>query len=98
MKVEFLAAAESDLADATSYYNEQSEGLGYEFVAEVKETIGRIIQFPDAWQPVSRRARRCRMKRFPYGVVYQLRGDLVLVVAVMHLRRHPDSWKRRLQS
>ncbi len=96
MKAEILAAAEADLSDAVSYYNEQSEGLGYEFAAEIKQTLGRILQFPDAWQSLSLRTRRCRTKRFPYGVVYQLRSDVVLVVAIMHLRQHPDSWKRRL--
>lgn len=96
MKVEILAAAETDLADAVSYYNEQSEGLGYEFAAEVKQTIGRVLLFPDAWHPLSRRTRRCRTRRFPYGVLYQIRSDMILVVAIMHLRRHPDSWKQRL--
>jgi plasmid stabilization system protein ParE len=96
MKAEILAAAEADLADAVSYYNQQSEGLGYEFAAEIKQTLGRILQFPDAWHPVSLRTRRCRTKRFPHGVVYQVRGDVVLVVAIMHLRQHPDCWRRRL--
>ena len=96
MKTEFLAAAEAELAEAVAYYNEQSEGLCYEFAAEVKLTLARIIQFPDAWAKLSPRTRRCRTKRFPYGLVYQVRGDLLLIVAVMHLRRHPDFWKSRL--
>ena len=96
MKVEFLAAAESELAGAVAWYNEQSEGLGYEFAAEVKLTIARIIQFPDAWPRLSPRTRRCRTKRFSYGLVYQVRGDLLLIVAVMHLRRHPAAWRSRL--
>jgi plasmid stabilization system protein ParE len=96
MKAELLAAAEAELFDAVLYYNQQSEGLGYEFVAEVKQTLGRILRFPDAWHRLSERTRRCRTNRFPYGVVYQRRGDLVLVVAVMHLSRNPDSWKARL--
>jgi plasmid stabilization system protein ParE len=96
MKAEILAAAEADLADAVAYYNDQSEGLGYELAAEVKQTLARIVQFPDAWHPLSPRTRRSRTKRFPYGVVYQVRSDLVLVVAIMHLRQHPDSWKQRL--
>ena len=96
MRVGFLAAADAELFEAVSYYNEESEGLGYEFAAEVKQTIGRIVRFPDAWPKLSVRTRRCRTKRFPYGVVYQVRGDLILVIAVMHFRRHPDSWRSRL--
>jgi plasmid stabilization system protein ParE len=98
MKIEILAATETELTDAVSYYNEQSEGLGYEFAAEIKQTITRIIQYPDAWTQLSARTRRCRTKRFPYAVIYQIRGDVILIVAIMHLRRHPDTWKSRLTS
>jgi hypothetical protein len=96
MRIEILSAAEDELVDAISYYNEQSEGLGYEFAAEIKQTFARILQFPDAWFPLSVRTRRCRTKRFPYGVIYQVRIDVILIVAIMHMRRHPDSWKKRL--
>ena len=53
MRVEILSAAETELTDAVSYYNGQSEGLGYEFAAEIKQTIARILQFPDAWTQLS---------------------------------------------
>ena len=49
MRVEFLDAAEAEPAEAISYLNDQSEGLGFEFAAEVKRTIMRIVYFPDAW-------------------------------------------------
>jgi hypothetical protein len=48
MKIEFLPPARAELTDAISYYNTQSEGLGYEFAAEVKRTLERIVQYPDA--------------------------------------------------
>ncbi|MFC1672102.1 type II toxin-antitoxin system RelE/ParE family toxin [Planctomycetota bacterium] len=96
MNVDSLGPAKVELAEAVAYYNLQSEGLGYEFAAEVKRTIGRIVEYPNAWSPLSRRTRRCRTNRFPYGVVYQVRGDDILIVAIMHLHRHPESWKSRL--
>ena len=73
MKVELLAAAEAELAEAVLHYNDQSEGLGYEFAAEVKRTIARIIRFPDAWPTLSARTRRCLTRRFPYGLVSSAR-------------------------
>jgi len=69
MIVDFLQPAEAELADAVTYYNQQSEGLGYEFAAEVKRTLGRIIQYPDAWSALSARTRRCRTNRFAYGLI-----------------------------
>ena len=96
MKVDFLLIAEIELKSAIDYYNEQSEGLGFELAYEVQKTIERIIQFPDAWPKVSKRTRRCRCKRFPYGVIYQIREDLILIIAVMHLHKKPGYWKDKI--
>ena len=96
MKVEFLEPAKKELAEAIAWYNRESEGLGYRFAVEVRRTLSRILQHPQAWPMISRRTRRCRTSGFPYGVIYQIRDDTILIVAVMHLHRHPDSWKSRL--
>ena len=98
MRVEFLDPAKRELREAVAYYNEQSEGLGYRFAAEVRRTVSRIVQHPQAWTPISERTRRCRTSGFPYGIIYQAREDMILIVAVMHLHRHPDSWRARLPS
>ena len=97
MKVEFLDPARAELVEAISFYNSESEGLGYEFAAEVKRTIERIIQLPKAWAPLSKRTRRCRTNRFPYGIIYQVSQDKILIVAVMHLHRQPRSWQSRIK-
>jgi plasmid stabilization system protein ParE len=98
MRIEFLDPAKKELAGAIAYYNRESEGLGYRFAGEVRRTLSRILQYPQAWPPISERTRRCRTSGFPYGVIYQMRENVILVVAVMHLHRHPDSWKARLRS
>ena len=97
MEIIFLPPAKAELTDATSYYNMHSEGLGYEFAAEVKRTLERIVQYPGAWFKLSKRTRRCRTNRFPYGVIYQMRKETLLIVAVMHLSREPEAWKSRLK-
>ena len=96
MEIDFLAPAEAEFVDAVVYYNMQSEGLGFEFAAEIKRTIERIIQYPEAWPRLSKRTRRCRTNRFPYGVIYQLREEKLLIIGVMHLGRDPQIWKSRL--
>ncbi len=77
MDVEFLDPAETELIEAVTHYNGESEGLGYEFAAEVNRTIGRILAHPNAWTPLSKRTRRCRTNRFPYAVLYQARGEMM---------------------
>ncbi len=98
MTLEFLVPAEDEFTDTISYYNKQSEGLGFEFASEVKKTLERIVQFPEAWHNLSKRTRRCRTNRFPYGVIYQVRTEIILIAAIMHLSRDPEIWKARLKN
>ncbi len=96
MMVDFLLPAEDEFAEAIAYYSLQREGLGLEFAAEVNRGLARILQHPSAWTPLSSRTRRCRLNRFPYALIYQVRDDMILIVSVQNLHRHPDSWRDRL--
>ena len=97
MRVRFLAAASEEFSNAVSYYDAQKEELGDEFAEEVWRTISRIVSHPLTWQQLSTRTRRCLTRKFPYAVIYQPRPDSILIIAVMHLRRHPDSWRGRVK-
>ena len=96
MRVEFLDVAKTELREAIAFYEGRRPRLGAEFATEVKMSLERIVQFPEAWTMLSKRTRRCRTKRFPYGVIYQIREDFILIVAIMHLHREPDSWRDRV--
>lgn len=72
-------------------------GWGLIFLEEVDAAVQRILGFPDAWTPLSQRTRRCLVNRFPYGVIYQIKTDGILIVAVSHLHREPNYWKNRLE-
>lgn len=96
MKINFLEIAQMELDDATEYYNYEVPGLGDAFLAEVLKTLDRIGRFPEAWHPCSKRTRRCQTRRFPYGIVYQIREKEILVVAVANLHRKPGYWMDRI--
>ncbi len=95
--IELLSAAENDLTESISYYNQQQKNLGYEFLDETKRTLLRILDFPNAWPKLSRNTRRIQVNRFPYGIVYHNRPGKILVVAVMNLYSEPNSWKERIK-
>jgi plasmid stabilization system protein ParE len=95
MTIRIQEEAQQDLEGTVDYYNRDCPGLGYEFADEIYRTIDRIEDNPKAWQPLSIRSRRCLTHRFPYAVIYQLYPELILVIAVMHLHRHPNTWKGR---
>ncbi|MFH1561976.1 MAG: type II toxin-antitoxin system RelE/ParE family toxin [Nitrospirota bacterium] len=98
MKYRFHPSARVELNDSIDYYEDCRLGLGIEFAEEVYSTIQRIIQFPEAWSQLSPNSRRCLTNRFPYGIVYQVLENKILIVAVMQLNRKPDYWKNRVSS
>jgi plasmid stabilization system protein ParE len=97
VNVRVLEIAQRELDEAVSYYNGQVAGLGSAFLLEVIAAIERIRQFPDAWHPLGEDVRRCRLRRFPYGLIYHADESGVVVVAVSHTHRRPDYWRDRLK-
>jgi hypothetical protein len=95
MKIHILSCAEEEFIEAVEYYNEQCPGLGYEFAAEVHRTFERLRRFPEAWPVFSKQSHRCLLDRFPYGVLYRMEKDTILVGAIMHLNRDPKRWVNR---
>lgn len=91
----FSAEAEDELLRSIRYYEQERPGLGDDFLAEVQSLILRLLDFPDSGTPVFRDVRRARIHRFPYDLVYRIRQDLLIIVAVMHQRREPGYWKNR---
>ena len=94
MKYQFHPEAEVELNEAVDYYDRCQRGLGLEFAKEVYTTIETICSFPLAWTPLSKNTRRCQTKRFPFGVIYQIKGKEIIIVAIMQLNRKPEYWKK----
>ena len=95
MKYIFHEKAEIDFLSAIEYYEKCQPGLGNKFSKEVYATIKRIYQHPYAWSKIDSKTRRCLTTRFPYGVLYRIVEDQILIMAIMHLHRMPEFWKGR---
>ena len=96
MSVRLLPAAQAELDEAIQWYAQQAPGLGDSFLVEFLRTIQLIARHPLGWHPLSKNTRRCRLRRFPYGVIYSLDEEGVLVLAVAHLHRRPAYWQSRM--
>ncbi|WFP49860.1 type II toxin-antitoxin system RelE/ParE family toxin [Methylomonas sp. EFPC3] len=96
MNVEFLAAAETELDQAYQWYEQQQSGLGKQYLSEFDAAIRRITAFPKSYVLIDTEIRRCLIKRFPYGVLYGIDRQSIIVVAVAHLHRKPDYWLARI--
>ena len=93
--VEFHPEAESEFLSAARYYEDQAANLGLDFAAAVQLTCSRIVEYPESGRRFGHRLRRVLVTRFPYGLLYRVEPQRVLILAVAHLRRRPGYWRSR---
>jgi len=97
MKVRFLSPARQELDDAVTWYDQQAEGLGKEFLDELDRVIRRVVTYPFSAMEIESGLRRSLLARFPYGLIFGQDGDAIVIVAVAHLHREPRYWADRLK-
>jgi plasmid stabilization system protein ParE len=97
MNVRFLVPARQELDDAVSWYDQQADGLGKEFLDELDRVIRRVVAYPLSAIEIEPGLRRGLLARFPYGIIFGLDGDTLVVVAVAHLHREPRYWADRVK-
>lgn len=95
MRFYFHPEAEEELDKAVAYYEECHPGLGLEFAKEVYTAIARIMIYPQACTPMTKRTRRSLINRFPFGLIYRMESDTLQIIAVANLHRRPGYWKKR---
>ena len=95
-RVNIREDAEADIEEAAVWYEQQYEGLGVEFLDEVLFSLETITDNPYLFAEIHRQTRRVMINRFPFGIYYRIKGELVIVVAVMHGSRDPKLWRQRI--
>ena len=93
--VKFQPDAETDVADAAAWYENQRKGLGAEFLDEILSTCDVLSENAELFPVVHRNTRRAVIKKFPFGIYYRAENDFVSIIAVMHGSRDPNNWKDR---
>ena len=91
----FRKAARLEFDEAVSWYEAQRAGLGSEFVSEIDRAVHRACETPLQFPIVLRDVRQIRASRFPYSVLFRLKHDRLVVLAVFHARRDPQVWRER---
>jgi plasmid stabilization system protein ParE len=91
----FRPEAETELLDARAWYEAERVALGAVFAAAVETTVTAILHNPLAYPRVKGDTRRALIRRFPYAVYFRPTEDEIIVLAVMHGRRHPRNWRSR---
>jgi plasmid stabilization system protein ParE len=92
----FLPDAKEEMFDAALTYEEEQTGLGRRFRDEVDAVVNSILGNPLLWRERRGGYRRVNFPIFPYHIVYIVRAQTIIIVAVAHGSRQPEYWKQRL--
>lgn len=88
--------ADRELTEGAVYYTrEGGADVARAFVTEFERVIELLSVHPELGAPWGRGWRRFPIRRFPYSVVYYLRGEDVRVIALAHHKCKPGYWSGR---
>jgi toxin ParE1/3/4 len=92
-QVIFEAAAQAEVAQAFAWHEQASCGLGGDFLRMLAAVQEQLRRNPRAFPPAQGRFRRILLRRFPYALHFELRGEqTVSVLACVHYRHPPAPW------
>ena len=96
MNIRFLSLADQEVDDAVSWYDQQQDGLGRDFLDELDRVVRLIKTYPLLAAQIQPEIRRFLFPRFPYSLIYGIDQDTVVVIAVAHQHRAPRYWADRI--
>ena len=93
-----LPEAKADVADACLWYEEQSLGLGMEFLRCVETALHAIQRNPLIYPTVHESYRRSLVRRFPFAIFFEFEPNQnrCVVYSVFHCSQDPEKWRSRL--
>ena len=95
MTIKFHSEARREFFRSANYYEDQVVGLGDIFIDEVENVLEVIEQYPSSGTKITSTERRFLVSRFPYGIVYTVEDDLIMIFALMSLKQKPGYWESR---
>ena len=93
----FHPEAGHEYLEAIEYHAAISVELGERFDSAIQRLVGEITRDPQRFFRFHPPVQRALSTEFPYSVVYLEERDRVWIVAVMHAKRRPGYWKKRLK-
>ena len=96
MKIEILDEAEADLIEGRDFYECKAPGIGAYFATAIASDIDSLI-LTAGMHPLHFGLHRMLSKRFPFGIYYGMKGDVIQIQAVLDLRREPAWIRQRIR-
>ncbi|MEK6777599.1 MAG: type II toxin-antitoxin system RelE/ParE family toxin [bacterium] len=97
MIIEILEIARREYDEAKEFHEIEQPGLGTQFEKQIRHSLLRIQQYPQAWPLERKEIRRYIVHKFPYKILYSIQDETIVVLAFAHLHRQPDYWIDRIK-
>jgi plasmid stabilization system protein ParE len=94
-KIVITPTAQKDIQTGKNWYETKQNLLGNEFIDAIESAIKKIQSNPRLFSLIYKGIRRAMVKRFPFGIYYFLKDDIINIFAVIHFSRNPKIWKQR---
>ncbi|MBL7777794.1 MAG: type II toxin-antitoxin system RelE/ParE family toxin [Chitinophagales bacterium] len=94
-RIAFLPQVEQDVQDAYNWYELQLPGLGDDFLLSIDAAVNAIARNPLHYTIEFKNIRKAKARRFPFGIYFLIHQYTITVIAIIHLARHPKTWKTR---
>ncbi|QDV38545.1 type II toxin-antitoxin system RelE/ParE family toxin [Tautonia plasticadhaerens] len=88
--------AQAEYQASLIWYRGRSPQAANRFEVEFERALGMIAKSAAMFPLYDDQHRFVMLRRFPYGVVYRVLPDRIVVVAVAHSHRAPGYWKGRV--
>ena len=95
LPVVWMPEANAELQQARAWYEDVRPELGERFAEAVEATVNAMAESPLRFPVVHRGRRRAGVRRFPYGIFFEVQEDRVVVIACFHSKRDPKRWQSR---
>jgi plasmid stabilization system protein ParE len=90
--------AESDIYEGYEWYKSKRKNLGEEFLASLDQAREAITSNPKTYGVrYKNKVRAFVVNRFPYMVLYVVKGNDIDVISVFNTNQHPERWKKRVK-
>ena len=96
MKIKISSLADQDLVVGYHFYERQSVGLGMYFLDTLFSDIDSLKIYAGIHSKHFNKYYRLLSKRFPFAVYYKIENNIVLIYAILDLRRNPAWTRKRL--
>jgi plasmid stabilization system protein ParE len=97
----FDGAAQAEVDLALAWYAERDPDLPARLLSEIRDTVERLRQFPQASPRIvglvsTAPTRRALLRKLPYALIYVELEKELRIVAFAHAKRRPLYWISRI--